>query len=226
MDDFTIEDILKDAIDVVENSSPEELNKLLNKDSTKELYDRIIKFESLRTKAENSENINKKEILILINLIQFIRISIFDLVVSSDQYLKTIDGNKLVTQFSLRVCSLIIYEIIKDFPNMLGKETRDCISHLSKQDVEIMEDLNNITTQINHFISEDIGHRIKNIRNYSIAHKEQDSKKLLHIIDSINDEDVMVLTTSIFLWNKLFEKFLEKLMSKIKDININDIDKL
>lgn len=114
-----------------------------------------------------------------------------------------------------RTSAMMIYEFIEDIPELLGKGIRDSINKLTNDDKDIIVALNKIQKEISKLKQEEYILFVKNVRTISIAHKDHDSQKLFDIIESISSKEVIVLTTYIFAWHKLFEAFFEALAKKI-----------
>lgn len=212
MSEFSILKVIQDAEEIVDETPKEDLDKLLHQDTIQFQYDRIKKWENLRTKAESGAHPKKIEFLAFLNLIQFTRISILDLSIVFDRIIKS--ESDIEKQFLYRICSVLVYEIIEDFPELLGKKIRSSIISLTDNNEAILQDLNDIAKGISALKKEYLIEIVKEIRNISIAHKDHDSRKLLDTIESIKENEIITLIAYIFAWNRTFEGFQEKLVKQ------------
>jgi hypothetical protein len=214
MDDLSVLKIFEDASNLIDNSTDEELKSYIDNDSLTHQWEKIKKWQTLVKKAEISTNEKKDDVLKLLNLVQFIRISILDLTTIFIQFIQE-DIGEIQKKLLFRTSAMMIYEFIEDIPELLGKEMRDSINKLTNNDKDIIVDLNKIQKEISKLKQEEYTLFVKNVRVISIAHKDHDSQKLFYIIESISDKEIIVLITYIFAWHKLFETFIETLTKKI-----------
>jgi len=126
------------------------------------------------------------------NIAAFINIISFDLkVVSQDLMLAENEWQK---RYYSRQVSLIIYESINDFFDLLGKDFRELIS-LKICDKKVEEELMTVRKDLNSYKSKYFD-KLKGIRNTAIAHRDNDSIKQIRTIIDICWSDTIEMVTS------------------------------
>ncbi len=152
------------------------------------------------------------------NIAGFINIISFDLkIVSRDL---TISETQWEKRYYIRQASLLIYEAINDIFDLLGKDFKQIlIKELDTKDIDdklidVRKELNTYKTQ--YFET------LKEIRNNSIAHRDNDIFKQIEIIENLSWSDSIEMVTG-------FDKILSQLgavMQKIINQGLKDLNEL
>ncbi len=167
----------------------------------------------------NHADYNKfKDTKLIWNLAGFINIISYDLkIVGRDLTFAETQWEK---RYYARQASLLIYEAINDLFDLLGKDFKSIlINKLDTNEIdaillEVRKDLNLYKSK--YFDS------LKEIRNNSIAHRENDIFKQMEIILNMSWCDSVEMVTS-------FDKILNKLgvvMQKVINQGLRDLDEL
>jgi hypothetical protein len=151
------------------------------------------------------------------NAAGFVNISSYDLKVIVKEMIFA--SNEWTKRYFARQACHLIYELIKDFFEILGTDFTSKIDQLSNKD-ELRQSLANVRKKLNefkglHFV------KLQEIRNVSSAHRDKDILVQLDVIQSINWVDT-------FLIAKAFDDIVQELggvMQAIIDKSSIELDR-
>lgn len=132
--------------------------------------------------------------------------------------LKVIGKNLMLSKtewekrYFARQAGLLIYEGTNDLFDLFGREFRTAISGLSDFD-KIKENLKHITKKLNLY-KETYLARLHNIRNVSIAHRDQNTVEQLSTIFSISWVEAINFVSEFDQILNLAGQFLQEIMNK------------
>jgi hypothetical protein len=198
-----------------------ELEKLINKqkDSLRQSFKDNFSTQQntldLFVKAINHADFNDfKDTRIIWNIAGFINIVSYDLKIIGQDL--TFAENEWQKRYYARQACLIIYESLNDFFDLMGKDFKTLIDK-KVNDKSIADNLNSIRKDLNKYKDANF-QTLKQIRNVSIAHKDNDIIKQIEIIQNINWSDTLTLITQ-------FDKILNDLGKLFQNlINIGLVD--
>jgi hypothetical protein len=136
---------------------------------------------------QHADSNNFRSNTYLWNVAGYVNIISYDLKICGQEL--TFATREWTKKYFARQTCLLIYESLNDLQELLGKQFRIEIDKLSNKD-RLIESLNDISKRLNDFKKEN-NDRLKNIRNVSIAHRDQDSFEQIKIIDSIKWNEVI-----------------------------------
>ncbi|RKD88155.1 AbiU2 domain-containing protein [Mangrovibacterium diazotrophicum] len=102
--------------------------------------------------------------------------------------------NEWQKRLHARHACLIIYESINDFFDLLGKEFKTLVA-IKICNEEIEEELNKVRSELNSY-KRKYFNKLKEIRNTSIAHRDNDSLKQINTIINLSWSDTIELVTN------------------------------
>lgn len=160
---------------------------------------------------------NYPDAFVVPNTLLFFRLSFLDIFILCKQYLET---NKEFEKLILaKQISAATYELLDDLPTIYGKRFKTAIEG-TENEKEILEGRVKLQKSLNTFKSE-FSMELKEIRNFTIAHKDHDSLRQLEIINCISQNRIKVLIASIhIIWFAImdFEKTIRKpIKEKLND---------
>lgn len=214
--EFSVWKKVQDAGKQLDELSTEELKELEKPIAIDEVFERIENWETLRKNAIESNHPKKGSIIEVVNIIQFVRLSMLDLAMIFNHIFPEKEG-EIEQRLWYRIASMMVYEMIEDFSALLGKDARAAISELTNGDEEILKDLSFVHKQVSDLKREELTGRLKDVRIISIAHKDHDSKRVLDTMNSLSLNEVAVFITYMFAWNHEFETFLGKLVQRFQN---------
>lgn len=159
-----------------------------------------------------------KDTKLIWNIAGFINIISIDLKIIGQDL--TFAQNEWQKRYYARQACLIIYESLNDLFGLMGKDFQKLINNKINND-SINIELNRIRTDLKTFKNSH-SDRLKEIRNTSIAHKDNDIVKQILIIKQISWTDTIGLITQ-------FDKILNDLGSlfqKLMNLGFKDFDEL
>jgi hypothetical protein len=152
------------------------------------------------------------------NIAGFINIVSLDLKIVGQDL--TFAEDEWQKRYYARQACLIIYESLNDLFDLMGKDFKDLISDKIKND-SINGELNRIRKDLNDFKNVHFD-TLKEIRNTSIAHKDNNIISQIEIIKNINWSDTIGLITQ-------FDKILNDLGSlfqKLINLGLENFEEL
>ena len=202
-DDKEFETLLKDKLADFE------------KDFDKNFFTQEATLELLSLGVNISDDLDYRSNRIVWNAACFINIASYDLkiIVKSMVFARREWEKRLFS----RQASLLIYEVLNDIFELFGKEFRTVLAKLSDKEIfeqqlkEIIRELNNYKTL--YF------DKLKQIRNISIAHRDQDTIEQLNAIKSISWVDSINMVSEFDKILNQIGKLLQKLASKSKELD-------
>lgn len=209
------------------NSVDTDLEKLIAKDivNMTATYENNFKIqeqtlELIISGLRHTEYNDFKDSGLIWNIAGYVNIISYDLKIITKDL--TFSRNEWQKRHYSRQACLIIYESIDDLFKLLGKE----FVELTKTRLDIAElqaDLKEIRTDLNTFKS-GYFEKLKNIRNVSIAHRDNQVLNQIELIQQINWSDSigMIMQYDVILNN--LGRFLTKLIS-IGSLELKDLKK-
>lgn len=151
------------------------------------------------------------------NTAGYLNITGYDLkIIGRELFFSTNEWQK--RYFSRQAC-LLIYELTNDIPSLLGRNFRSELNKLSDASTLAME-LNSITKSISDY-KKDNNERLKNIRNFSVAHRDKDIFEQLSVIESIQWNEVIEYVTKFDDIMNDLGQFLQRVVQK----SVSELDK-
>ena len=151
------------------------------------------------------------------NTAGYLNITGYDLkIIGRELFFSTNEWQK--RYFSRQAC-LLIYELTNDIPSLLGRNFRSELNKLSDASTLAME-LNSITKSISDY-KKDNNERLKNIRNFSVAHRDKDIFEQLSVIESIQWNEVIEYVTKFDDIMNDLGQFLQRVVKK----SVSELDK-
>lgn len=161
----------------------------------------------LRLRAKSSGD---ESLFVVINLLQFFQISLFDLVILMES-MENVSGWKY--KLFVRQFYLTTYESIEDLQHLLGREFRDAVTAIDA-DETTLEIFSDIGKSLNH-IKKKYKRSLHNVRHYISAHRDHDAEKQLEFINSISSQETDNLQYDLFSWCLKFLKGINLIMELV-----------
>ncbi len=172
----------------------------------------------LITGTQHSKLNKFKDTKLIWNIACFINIISLDLKVAGEALI--LSENEWKRRYYARQSCLIIYESINDFFDLLGKDFKILISSKICS-LEIENELRSIKKELNFFKTKHFN-ELKNIRNLSIAHRDNDSLQQINSIVNISWSDTIEMVKNyddiINLLGTTFQKLIKMSLEKFEEL--------
>lgn len=150
----------------------------------------------------------------LINLILFISVAYYD--ISMLAYCLRFSKIRWQRNLLSRITALTIEELIEDIRQLSGNKLRECINDLI-QDPDLAIELNSVMKSLSKILTKNVD-ILKDIRNFTIAHRDKDALYQLEIIERIEPHDFENLLAELIDWFTIYLNLLARIMQRLVNV--------
>jgi hypothetical protein len=138
----------------------------------------------------------------LIDLMQFMSINILDFLTAFQSYFDA--KNKWSKNFFCRQLALIIYEFTDDIHQTINETLRKN-DEIDKVDANLKTQINSVVKKLGFIKQLKYDEHLKEVRNQTAAHKEEDVQQLYDKIHKI--DETLIVACAMFLGHWIYELF-------------------
>jgi hypothetical protein len=172
-------------------------------------------FQQLRIKSSESKTFPEGDLKI-IELMQFICINILDFLVTFQSYFK--GSTKWEKNLHCRQLALLIYEFTDDIHNTINETIRKN-KEIDKVDSNLKSKINDVVKKLAFIKQLKYDDHLKELRNQTIAHKEEDIHKLFDKIQNVDEKLIIACSMFLVYWIRDFFVLLKELPKKLEALH-------